>query len=535
MGALAVGVIVTSLMIGESWLPALAQTTQVSATVETDPVPGGGDADDAAIWVHPSDPDRSTIIGTDKESGLGVYDLSGNQIQFVKGIQPNNVDIRHDFPLGGQRIDLVVSSDRANDSIAFHRVDPNTRQLVPIGAPLATGIDIYGICLYRSPVDDSHYVFVTSEEAGPVGQFELADNGSGGISGREVRRVQMGSTSEGCVADDGLGVLYVTEEDVGIWKYDAEPEGGSNRVSVDEVGPNLEADVEGATIYYGPEDTGYLIVSSQGSHDYAVYDRVGDNEFLSKFEIVDSRSIDATSNTDGIDVISTPLGPTFSRGLLVVQDGDNDPDENNFKVVPWDLVAGSANPGLMIETGWSPRGENAQNLPRPSLPATPAVGGAAAAWNLAGAAIADAADDDDGAAGSGEALVMQQGSRVLLRFSDLEIPDGAVLRRAHVGFSAAEQGDGKVVFAITGVLDDGTETSAVTWAPAPWAEGDAGPYQQTPELSQVIEEIIAAGWEPGDAITLAVTATGAGSRSAVAFDDAPEAAPALTLEYTQEG
>ena len=80
MGALAVGVMVASLMIGESWLPAIAQTTQVSATVETDPVPGGGDADDAAIWVHPTDPALSMIIGTDKESGLGVYDLSGNQI-----------------------------------------------------------------------------------------------------------------------------------------------------------------------------------------------------------------------------------------------------------------------------------------------------------------------------------------------------------------------------------------------------------------------------------------------------------------------
>ena len=302
-----------------------------------------------------------------------------------------------------------------------------------------------------------------------MGQFELTDNGSGGVSGREVRRVQMGSTSEGCVADDGLGVLYVTEEDVGIWKYDAEPDGGSNRVSVDEVGPNLEADVEGATIYYGPEDTGYLIVSSQGSHDYAVYGREGDNEFLSKFEIVDSRSIDATSNTDGIDVIPTPLGPSFPTGLLVVQDGDNDPDENNFKVVPWDLVAGSANPGLMVETGWSPRGENTPNLPRPSLPETPAVGGAA--WNVAGGSIADAADDEDGASGSGEVLVLQQGSRVLLRFSDLDVPDGALLRRAHVGFTASDQGDGDVVLAITGVLEGGTETTAVTWAPAPWNAG----------------------------------------------------------------
>ena len=533
MGALAVGVIVASLVIGESWLPAAAQTPPVAATVETDPVPSGGDADDPAIWVHPTDPSLSTIIGSDKESGLGVYDLSGNQIQFVSGIEPNNVDIRHGFPLGGQPIDLVVSSDRANDSIAFHRVDPMTRQLVSLGAPLATGIDIYGVCLYRSPVGGGFYVFVTSEEAGPVGQFELTDNGSGGIAGNEVRRFEMGSTSEGCVADDGLGVLYVTEEDVGIWKYDAEPDGGSNRVAIDEVGPNLEADVEGATIYYGPEETGYLIVSSQGSSEYAVYRREGDSEFMSKLDIAASAGIDEVTGTDGIDVISTPLGAEFPTGLFVVHDSDNDPDENNFKLVPWDLVADSANPSLLIETGWHPRGDNALDLPHAPLPAGPGLGGSA--WNVAAASIADAADDDDGASGGAEVLVMQQGSRVLLRFSNLEIPEGAVLRRAHIGFTAAEQGDADVQFTITGVLDGGTETTAVTWAPAPWDEGDAGPFQRTPELSQVISEVLASGWEPGDPITLAMAATGAGTRSAVAFDGAPEAAPTLTLEYTQEG
>jgi myo-inositol-hexaphosphate 3-phosphohydrolase len=533
LAALVVGTIVATLMVGESRLPAVAQTTLVTATVETDPVPSGGDADDPAIWVHPRDPSLSTVIGSDKENGLGVYDLSGRQIQFVSGIQPNNVDIRHDFPLGGQQIDLVVSSDRENDSIAFHRVDPQTRQLVSLGSPLATGMDIYGVCLYLSPLDGAHYVFVTSEEAGPVGQFQLTDDGSGGVSGREVRQFQMGSTSEGCVADNGFGYLYVAEEDVGIWKYDAEPDGGSNRVSVDEVGPNLEDDVEGVTIYYGSGGAGYLIVSSQGSSDYAVYRRDGNNDFLSKFEIVDSAGIDSTSGTDGIDVISTPLGSAFPTGVFVAHDSDNEPEENNFKLVPWDLVAGSANPPLAIETRWDPRGENNLNLPRPSLPQTSAIEGVA--WNVAGATIADAADDDGGASNSGDVLVMQQGSRVLLRFSDLEIPDGSVLRRAHVGFTAAEGGDENVVLTITGVLDGGTETTSVTWAPASWNEGESGPYQQTPELSQVIKEMIAGGWEPGDAITLAVTATGAGARSAVAFDAAPEAAPGLTLEYTQEG
>ena len=63
----------------------LAQAiTEVSATVETEPVPHSGDAaDDPAIWIHPSQPSLSTIIGTDKLGGLAVYDLAGHQIQFL--------------------------------------------------------------------------------------------------------------------------------------------------------------------------------------------------------------------------------------------------------------------------------------------------------------------------------------------------------------------------------------------------------------------------------------------------------------------
>ncbi len=540
LGALVVGVVVASLMAGESALPALAQTAQVSATVETDPVPSGGDADDPAIWVHPSDPQLSTIIGTDKEGGLAVHDLDGNQIQYVSGIQPNNVDIRHDFPLGSGLIDLVGSSDRANDEIAFHAVDPETRQLVAMGS-FAPGIDIYGICLYHSPVSDSYHVFVTSEEAGPVGQFELSDDGSGGITGTEVRRFQMNSTSEGCVADDGLGYLYVTEEDVGVWKYDAEPDAGSNRLAVDGVGLNLEADVEGVTIYYGPEDTGYLIVSSQGSHDYAVYEREGDNSFLSKFEIVDSAAIDAASNTDGIDTISTGLGPSFPSGLFVVQDGDNDPEENNFKIVPWETIARSTNPVLIMETGWNPREENALDLPRAPLPAlttdpTSQPGASSPSpWSVAAASVTAAEDDGtvaaDGSVDEGDAIVMAEGSPARLRFSNLEVPDGAMVRRAHITFTAAGESEGPVVLTISGAA----QGTSVTWAPASWDDGDSGPYQQTPDLSRVIEEVMNQGWEPGDPITLEVSAAGAGRRSAVTFDGSPGAAPTLTLEYTMEG
>ncbi len=54
------------------------------AIVETDPVGHTGDAaDDPAIWVHPSDPSRSVVIGNDKGGSLEVYDLSGRRIQRI--------------------------------------------------------------------------------------------------------------------------------------------------------------------------------------------------------------------------------------------------------------------------------------------------------------------------------------------------------------------------------------------------------------------------------------------------------------------
>ena len=69
---------------------------EVTPVMETRPVSHSGDsADDARVWVHPTDPNRSVIIGTDKNDagGLAVYDLAGNQLSFAAGGAMNNIDI----------------------------------------------------------------------------------------------------------------------------------------------------------------------------------------------------------------------------------------------------------------------------------------------------------------------------------------------------------------------------------------------------------------------------------------------------------
>jgi 3-phytase len=315
----------------------------VRAAVETQPVPNGGDAaDDPAIWVNTDDPSRSTIIGTDKEGGLAVYDLDGSELQYLADGQMNNVDLRDGFPLAGASVTLVTASNRDTNTIAIYQVDPASRRLENVAArDIHPGLETYGSCMYRSKKTGRLYYIVDSKD-GDVEQWELFDAG-GRVDAKEVRSFDVGSQVEGCVADDELGRLYVAEEDVGVWRYRAEPDEGDERVKIDSTGSNghLVADVEGLAITSGEGGNGYLIASSQGDSSYVIYERGGSNAFVHRFQVRGGEGIDGTEDTDGIDVTTADLGPAFSGGLFVAQDGSNDSGNQNYKLVPWENVIGA--------------------------------------------------------------------------------------------------------------------------------------------------------------------------------------------------
>ncbi len=342
-----------------AWRAECAQAVaRVRATVETTPVPVAGDrADDPCVWIHPTSPALSTVIGTNKDpkGGLHVYDLSGKELQFARFGRANNVDIRYDFPLGRRKVSLVTASNRTDDSIAIFSVDPATRKLVDVAARrIKVLAKSYGSCMYRSPKTGRFYFFVNNSR-GDVQQWQLFDNGRGKVDGKLVRSFAVGSLAEGCVADDGLAHLYIGEEDRGIWKYGAEPGDGDRRALVDKAGAHFKPDVEGLAIYYAADGTGYLIASSQGNNTYVIYRREGSNDYVATFRIVGSRGVDGVSETDGIDVVSFGLGPAFPKGFFIAQDGGNPGGNQNFKLVPWEAIAAGVNPPLKIDTSRDPR------------------------------------------------------------------------------------------------------------------------------------------------------------------------------------
>jgi len=217
-------------------------------------------------------------------------------------------------------------------------MNPSTRQLENAEARKITTMPAYGACMYRSPKTSKLYYIVTSK-TGDVEQWELLDKG-GKVDAKRVRGFKLGSTVEGCVADDELGHLYISEEVVGIWKFDAEPVENAKGTLIDKTGAGgqLTADVEGLTIAYGKDGAGYLIASSQGNNSFIVYKREGNNEFVKAFRIAQGNGIDSVEETDGIDVTTANLGPLFPQGVIVVQDGINDKGNQNFKLVPYQQV-----------------------------------------------------------------------------------------------------------------------------------------------------------------------------------------------------
>ena len=75
--------------------------------------------------------------------------------------------------------------------------------------------------------------------------------------------------------------------------------------------------------------------------------------------------------------------------------------------------------------------------------------------------------------------------------------------------------------------------ASVTWSPAPWIGGDAGPDQRTANVAPIIEEIVnRAGWVQGN--SLAFILSGAGERVATSYNASPNAAPILHVEYMSE-
>ncbi len=332
----------------------------VYALIETPPVQSIKDedaADDPAIWYNSAKPEKSFIIGTNKKAGLHVYDLAGKELFFTPVGLVNNVDLRYGFTLSnGEKVDFVAATNRTDNSLTIMAINGATGELTDIAARkiVSKVSEVYGFALYHSKKSGKYYAFINGKD-GDLEQYELFPSEDNKIDANLIRSYQFPSQTEGMVADDELGYLYVGEEVHCIWKVNIEANSPfePHKVAMsDSTNPDITYDIEGLSIYYAANNKGYLIASVQGSYSYALYEREGDNKYLGNFTIK-TKTVDGVEETDGLDVTNLSYNEQFQQGFLVVQDGFNyDGDSlqsQNFKLVPWESIASLFEPALIID------------------------------------------------------------------------------------------------------------------------------------------------------------------------------------------
>jgi myo-inositol-hexaphosphate 3-phosphohydrolase len=360
---------------------AAAETAPTSASTVT--------TNDPAIWVNPTDATKSLILGANNEDGLAVYDLAGAKkteagVTLPKlgttALKVEGVDTRNNVMLSGSP--ASVATVVADGTVQFYAIDPATGQLSN-KTPTATGIAppawhsgaISTVCMYQSPVSHNTYAFVLSGD-GEMEQL-LLDGSSGKVNVSTVRGYQgkgtavwdvtSGAISEpgGCVADDAMKTVYVSEKSVGIWKFGAEPGDPTTGTLIDTPttatpAGHLSTKTLGLALADTGNGTGYLIASSPDTaggplaDSFMVYDRADGNAFIRSFHVV-AGTFDNCQQSSGIDAAVGNLGGAFTAGMFVCSDQHNQQSgaplaPANYKMVPLDQIVDPAGPAAPTTT-----------------------------------------------------------------------------------------------------------------------------------------------------------------------------------------
>jgi 3-phytase len=297
------------------------------------------DTDDPAIWIHPTDPMKSLILGTDKgdaNGGIYAYDLYGKLHKKVIDLpRPNNIDVEYEFLLRGQNIDIAVFTERNGDKIRVMRL-PELTFIDGGGIPVFTGDSIQspmGIGLYKSPKSNKIFAIV-GRKSGPDGsylwQYELRDS-AGIVVAEPVRKFGQfkgGKEIESIVVDDAMGYVYYSDEGSGVRKYHAEPDSPNNELAFF-ANLNFTEDHEGISIYPTGETTGYILVSDQQANRFHIFKREGTTENPHQHDRIAIIPV-STHDSDGSDVTNVSCGSLYPKGFFVAMS-----DNKTFQIYNW--------------------------------------------------------------------------------------------------------------------------------------------------------------------------------------------------------
>lgn len=268
------------------------------------------DADDPAFVYNSANPEKSILLGTDKEKapggGLFAFDLQGNVLASVSGLdRPNNVDTI-ELPLAGETVYLAVVTERLQNRLRIFAVSterPMFRDFTGSTEVFSgeTGEDKapMGIACWSS--QGKTYAFVTPKQGSiskHIEQLELRFNTlTQNVDAIPVRRFGWFSgrkETESIAVDRETGRVFYSDEGNGVWVYNADPNSEDRPIMLIR-NPLHTGDHEGLAFLDG------LLVSTDQRKDRSVY------WFYDKRSGIPRGGFAADiDETDGMDIIDKP-------------------------------------------------------------------------------------------------------------------------------------------------------------------------------------------------------------------------------------
>ncbi|MCL6740788.1 phytase [Sphingomonas sp. RB56-2] len=277
-----------------------------------------------------TDGPSSSIVGTAELAGLEIYDSAGKRTGSIPAGEAVGVDVRYGSLPGFGSAAVLLGADATSNSLRFYRAQGGS--LTEISArSVPLGIAVEGGCLYRSSQDGSLYAFALGD-GGEIDQYLLFEPSAGRVDAKLMRRLHVASTVEHCVADDSTGQLYVSEQAVGIWRFNAEPETEILPVLIDAVRlGKINEEVGGLALYDGGGSARWLIASNASAGQLYAYDHAKDDAYVGALTVTSAG--EAVREPGGLFATSAPLGS--NQGALIIGDEDG----SNYKIVPFGKIA----------------------------------------------------------------------------------------------------------------------------------------------------------------------------------------------------
>ncbi|PJR04180.1 phytase [Avrilella dinanensis] len=335
-------IISTSLLLigcGDKLAPVAENAVQPTVTTEQTP----NDTDDPAIWVNPVQPEKSLILGTDKEEktgGLYAYNLQGEIVNKVYPMdRPNNVDVTYGFLLNGTATDIAVVTERMTNKVRIFSL-PDLNPIDNGGLDVFEGEELrapMGIATYQNPANGKTYIIVGRKDGNSeeyLFQYELMEK-DGYITGKLVRKFGKYSGKkeiEAIAVDNELGYVYYSDETAGVRKYYADPDKGNTELTFFAQN-DAKRDHEGIALYKKDAKTGYILVSDQQANNFLVYKREGESANPHEHKLI-ARIPVSTIECDGADAVNVNLGKGFENGIFVAMSNGR-----VFQFYDWNIIS----------------------------------------------------------------------------------------------------------------------------------------------------------------------------------------------------